>query len=160
MNWKFIVTVIFVMSALALRLPLLELTDWNAANAQESETAHAEDDHDRENTASLAASWKLLQEDRTDIKLAVADGNSSAIHDLGLRLKATMVGMAKHRAEVNESQHERFDSYISQMKILSHDLHHSGEDANLEESQKVTIQVEGMILLVASVVSPSGQAGY
>ncbi len=168
MNWKLILTIVFVMSALAVRLPLLGINVATAANAQEHDHEHDDhdhdehvgenadhNDHDHANTASLAASWELLQEDRADIKTAVSDGNSSEIHDLGLRLESTAEGLAKHRAEVEEGQQERFDSYVNQLMTLSHDFHHSGEEGDLEESEKVATQVEGIMLLLAAVMPAS-----
>ena len=62
--------------------------------------------------------------------------------------------LVKHRAEVEEAQQERFDSYVNQLLTLSHDLHHSGKEANMDESQKVATQVEGMLLLLAAIVTP------
>ncbi len=166
-------SVAFAIWMLELRLPIFVMSDWNMARADEQRRTHDEQDHERhagihpdhgyhgrENTVSLAASWELLREDRTDIKAAVEGGDSSAIHNLGLRLEATVLGMVRHRAELDESHHERFDAYINQMKTLSNDLYRSGERADVGESQKVAIQVEGMILLLASVVLPVGSADY
>lgn len=173
MNWKSVLSVVFAVCALGLRLPVFGMSDWNAARAAEEQRTHDEQDHqrhagthsddghqDRENTVSLAASWELLQEDRADIKAAVKAGDSSAIHDLGLRLESTVLGMAGHRAEVDESRHERFDAYLNQMKTLSHDLRHSAARADTGESRRVATKVEGMMLLLASVVLPAGSADY
>lgn len=161
MSFRVVCGIFLILGALSLPLRV---------SAQEGEHDHNHSDHNHEahmaeqalhngydhlNTASLTESWQLMQQDKRDIKAAVASGDGAAIHDLGLRLEATTKGMAKHRGEVDEGEQDRFDAYISQMTTLSFDLHKSGKDANLEESQKIATQVEGMMLLFASVITPS-----